>query len=112
VGYRRFKKSLTQTEKIQREKLTNILQSVAGTELGEQYSIQGDMTWESFAQEVPVTSYTDCSPLIEKQRAGAKNCLIHSPCQRYQPTSGSTSQVKWIPYTDSFLKELDSAISP
>lgn len=112
LGYRRFKRSLKQTEKTQREKLKHILQAVEGTELGERYSIQGGMTWELFSQKVPVTSYADWSPLIEKQRAGSKKCLTHSPCQRYQPTSGSTSQVKWIPYTNAFLKELDSAVSP
>jgi len=112
LGYRRFKKSLKQTEKTQREKLKNILHDVAGTELGERYSIKGDMTWELFSQKIPVTNYADWSPLIEKQRAGSKNCLTHSSCQRYQPTSGSTSQVKWIPYTSAFLKELDSAVSP
>ncbi len=112
LGYKRFKKSLKQTEKTQRKTLKNITQAVAGTELGERYGIQGDMSWEAYAQKVPISSYADCSPLIEKQRAGAKNCLTHSSCQRYQPTSGSTSKVKWIPYTNAFLNELNSAVSP
>ncbi|HEY0709616.1 MAG TPA: GH3 auxin-responsive promoter family protein, partial [Polyangia bacterium] len=33
-------------------------------------------------------------------------------CDRYQPTSGSSAKIKWIPYTKGFLDELDRAVSP
>jgi hypothetical protein len=38
--------------------------------------------------------------------------MIDSPVARFQPTSGSTSAIKWIPYTKQFLAELDGAIAP
>ena len=31
---------------------------------------------------------------------------------KFEPTSGSSGHIKWIPYTKSFLKELDCAIGP
>jgi hypothetical protein len=62
-------------------------------------------------QRLPVTSWSDWRGRAEAchQTGGS---LVDSPVQRWQPTSGSTSAVKLVPYTRAFLGELDAAIGP
>src|SRR5690606_28432983 len=54
----------------------------------------------------------DYADAIERQRTSGGAILTNSPAERYQPTSGSSSKIKWVPYTAGFLAELDAAISP
>lgn len=111
-GCRRFQKAIRRPEVVQREQLKRILVTLEGTPTAEKYGLSADMPWEEFRTSVPVTDYADWSESIEKQRSGCVGVMSQSVCERYQPTSGTTSKVKWIPYTDEFLAELDAAISP
>ncbi len=62
-------------------------------------------------RQVPVSTYQDYAETITAQRERKQSLLIDSPVMRYQPTSGSTSGVKWVPYTKMFLDELDQVIT-
>ncbi len=100
-----FYKKRHDLEKTQRAKLSSIL---AKSKIKE---ISGINTWEDFAKHAPITQYADWSNKIN----AAKNDelgLIESKLIRYQPTSGSSEKIKFIPYTEDFLAELDSAICP
>jgi len=50
--------------------------------------------------------------MILRQKNSGGLILSGEKCTRYQPTSGSTSRVKWIPYTKKFLSEIDAVVSP
>src|SRR5690606_14622082 len=78
---------------------------------GQRLGIRADWTWETFASVLPISTYADYAGTIEQQRQAQQPQMIDSPVMRYQPTSGSTSAVKWIPYTKLFLEELDEVIS-
>ena len=67
----------------------------------------GGWRWEDFASTEPVTSYTHWRGLVSDQMHTGRQRLTQSPAVRYQPTSGSSSAIKWIPYTRQFLQELD-----
>lgn len=107
-GAHRFRQTQQDLESIQRQRLKVLLSKVPQMPAGNPASWQ----WEDFVRHVPVTHYADWKPLIEGQMADGNPRLIDSPVMRYQPTSGSSSAIKWIPYTGQFLKELDAAISP
>ena len=64
-----------------------------------------------FRQQFPVTGYADWASAISDWQARGR-ALTRSPLVRFQPTSGSTSTIKWLPYTRRFLQELDAAIGP
>lgn len=110
-GLQKFERNLNNLEAIQRERLSRWLAAASRAEEGQRHGIRPDWTWEEFAQRMPVTTYADYSEALNQQRATHQSVLIDSPVMRYQPTSGSTSAVKWIPYTKMFLAELDEVIS-
>lgn len=103
----RFREQRHALEKVQREKLALLLGRISPR------SGKGGSTlsWEAFREQFPVTRYSDWHEAIGRQRDGGGD-LTSSPLVRYQPTSGSSEQLKLIPYTRQFLDELDSAIAP
>ena len=70
------------------------------------------MSWEKFNEVFPVTKYNDWEEMILRQKKSGQLIVSGGECARYQPTSGSTSKVKWIPYSKRFLSELDAVVSP
>lgn len=109
AGDRRFRRNLDRLEHVQRGKLQALLRRAARAEGS---PVQPHWSWETFAREMPVTDYEYWRRDILAQRRDGRARLTESPVRRYQPTSGSSSAVKWIPYSADFLGELDAAISP
>lgn len=99
-------------ELTQRTVFKKILSSIEGSQSAHQQNIDKHTSLQEFQQRVPITDYHYWQALIQKQQEDNKPVLTKHECQRYQPTSGSTSKIKWIPYTQEFLNELDNAISP
>lgn len=102
---RRFKQQQDQLEKTQRQRLSSIL---ASSTLAQQHNVT---SYEAFREAFPVTRYQDWRHLIADARA-KKSALSSSKIVRFQPTSGSSEQIKFIPYNKAFLSELDQAIGP
>ena len=111
-GERRFAAGRAHLESVQRQKLALLLRKVAACEAGQRQGVAAHWQWETFAEQVPVSDYDHWRDPVDRAREYGGNALIQSPVVRYQPTSGSTSAIKWIPYTRHFLSELDNAISP
>lgn len=103
---RRFRSERDQLEQVQRRRLDHVLTQAC---LPEGWVVPTN--YEEFARQVPLTRYGDWRSGIESMRAG-QTVLTRSPIVRYQPTSGSSERIKFIPYTKAFLAELDSAIGP
>ena len=110
-GRRRFERHLNDLEGVQRARLARWLAAAARSPEGQRRGIRADWSWETFASELPVSNYADHAEVITRQRELQQPLLIDSPVMRYQPTSGSTSAVKWVPYTKLFLEEFDEVIS-
>ncbi|MFN3714379.1 MAG: GH3 auxin-responsive promoter family protein [Alcanivoracaceae bacterium] len=108
---RAFSRDSRHLEQVQRRQLGSLLRAVAATPLGQRKRIDPGWSFERYAGAMPLTGYDQWHDEIQSQRLGGAS-LIASPVQRYQPTSGSTSAIKWLPYTRRFLKELDQAIAP
>lgn len=68
------------------------------------------INYDDFIKRYPVTRYADWKSRIEDSRISNKNLLNNSKLVRFQPTSGSSEALKFIPYTQCFLDELDQAI--
>ena len=110
-GERSFRRQSQDLEGVQRRKLNGLMRAIAATPAAQRFNLQADTDWQRFAERVPVSSYSDWKNDIEALRRDG-TAMIDSPVTRFQPTSGSTSAIKWIPYTKRFLGELDSAIVP
>lgn len=111
-GYRVYKAGLADIRPHQERILASILKSVSGASSGRHYGLIGDESVDRFRSKVPVTEYSHWEKMIERQRQTGDMVLSASPCERYQPTSGSTSNIKWVPYTKQFLAQVDAFISP
>ncbi|PTQ90011.1 GH3 family domain-containing protein [Agitococcus lubricus] len=105
---KQFRQQHQHLEVVQRRKLQHILAQVAQAQARPRLSQQ---TWEQFSIHQPTTRYADWQSTIHQQRQG-QTLLTTSPLVRYQPTSGSSEKLKFIPYTKAFLQELDAAIAP
>ena len=92
--------------------LQTLFDNISGSENASKHGITSETTFLEYQQQVPVTDYEYWHASISKQQQGSDFVLTKHGCERYQPTSGSTSKIKWIPYTQPFLNELDNAISP
>ncbi len=99
-AFNRFERQADQLEMVQRKKLEQLLKQHAG------HSIN----YERFVKKYPLTRYANWKKQIEQSRCAGKNYLSAEKIVRFQPTSGSSDVLKFIPYTESFLKELDEAI--
>lgn len=110
-SYRNFIAARYDVESVQRERLAAILKKVSHGPLHHR-SIEQHWSWETFSRRLPVTRYGDWCDQILRQQASGHALLSSSAVVRYQPTSGSSTAIKWIPYSREFLNELDHAISP
>jgi hypothetical protein len=111
-GSKGFEKSLKNSEAIQRKKLAALINAAENTKTSVNLGLKKNMSYSEFSERVPVSNYKDWEDLVDTQKKTTKPILFQEHCERYQPTSGSSSKMKWIPYTPSFLNELDNAISP
>ncbi|MEG1020387.1 MAG: GH3 auxin-responsive promoter family protein, partial [Myroides sp.] len=58
---------------VQNELLLNLIQRAKYTEIGKKYDFSSVLTYEQFADRVPVAAYEDVEPLIERSRKGETN---------------------------------------
>ncbi len=103
---KRFIKSLPFLEKVQRQKLAEIIENLKGSHQW------GDLSptdsYEELVKKVPIRTYSHYRSLIEEQKKTGKP-ILSSEVLRYEPTSGSVDAHKWIPYTSAFLREINLA---
>lgn len=69
-----------------------------------------ELSYEELSRQVPITEYKDYTQDISSQRISGRHLLCQD-VKRFEPTSGSTEVRKWIPYSQSFLDELNTAAS-
>ncbi|HEY9678494.1 MAG TPA: GH3 auxin-responsive promoter family protein [Drouetiella sp.] len=100
----RFIKSLSSPKDAQTKVFQKLVKSIARTEFGEAHKITGREDYEQFVQKIPVRTYREAEPWIQKQIA-RRNDRIISPDRivHVETTSGSTSARKRIPYTNSLI---------
>lgn len=109
---RAFDRALADVRATQERRLKQILRAIAGTAQARRLDLVPGLSPAQFRERVPEVQYGDVEAAVERQRAGAAAELTAARCRRYQPTSGSSAKIKWIPYTAAFLAELDAAVSP
>ncbi len=91
---------------VQREELNNLLQTAKNTEVGKQYNF-GDMRhYEDFANRVPVRTYEEIAPMIERSRKGEQNIFWPTPIKWFAKSSGTTNaKSKFIPISNESLED-------
>ncbi len=90
---------------VQNELLLNLVQRAKYTEIGKKYDFSSVLTYEQFAQRVPVAAYEDVEPLIERSRKGETNIYWPEPIKYFAKSSGTTNaKSKFIPVSTDALE--------
>lgn len=76
-----------------------IVSTMRSTAYGRALGLRGDESYAAFARAVPIVSYDDLAPWIERQRATEQPQIVAGRVAFYEPTSGSSGPRKLIPYT-------------
>jgi hypothetical protein len=107
----RFRRDSGNLESTQRKLLRDFLARNADTAFGRQHSFQDIRGFEDYAERVPVRSYDEFVPWINRIAAGEEQVLSADPVRLFEPTSGSSGPAKLIPYTASLQREIRRAVA-
>lgn len=95
---------------MENRKLEKIISNNRHTAYGTRYSFCDIKNVADFQNKVPLTTYEDYAPYIEKIKNGEQRMLTAETVLLLEPSSGSTSAKKLIPYTKGLKNEFSSAI--
>ena len=91
---------------VQAELLKNLLISGKDTEFGKKYGFGRIKNYEKFRQQVPIHSYKDIYPYIERLMRGEQYILWPSEVKWFAKSSGTTNaRSKFIPVTTEALED-------
>jgi hypothetical protein len=86
--------------------LFSILEKAKETEFGRKYSFSEIKSIEDFQKEVPISSYEDLVPYIERMKKGERDILWPGLVKKFSKSSGTTNdRSKYIPISRESLKE-------
>ncbi|WP_322095639.1 GH3 family domain-containing protein [Paraburkholderia bannensis] len=94
----------------QTERLMTLIEANRDSVFGRRHGFSSIRTPEQYRERVPVQSAADFLPWLERASNDAQSVLTSQPPQFFERTSGSTARQKLIPYTPSFLRELQTAM--
>lgn len=87
------------------ELLLTLLRDNRDTEYGKKYRFSEIKSYEDFKKNVPLSTYDDYAPYIERMvNKGEKDLITAYPVVQYAETSGSVGVPKKIPVSDRSMK--------
>lgn len=90
---------------VQEELLMNLLRAAEYTVVGKNYDFNSIKSYQTFVDRVPVSTYEDLQPLIERTRLGEQNVFWNSPIKWFAKSSGTTdAKSKFIPVSAEALE--------
>ena len=90
---------------VQEELLFNLIKSSENTQLGKKYDFSSMKSYTTFSERIPVSTYEELEPLIEKTRQGEQNVFWHSNIKWFAKSSGTTNaKSKFIPVSSEALE--------
>lgn len=103
----RYLKETSSCRQIQRKQLLERLDQNRESQFGRQYGLTSMRTVEDFRRSMPVTTYEDYRPYVEKVKAGDTDAMFGPQTEvlMFSMTSGTTSQSKYVPITNHFFRE-------
>lgn len=91
---------------VQEKMLRRILEKAAGTEWGRNYDYRSIRSVRDYQSRVPLQSYEDLMPWVERIRNGEENLLWPGEIKWFARSSGTTSaRSKFIPISRESLEE-------
>lgn len=92
---------------IQAKVLKRLVSDAAQTEWGKKYDYSTIKSYEDFKNRVPVQTYEDIKPYVERLRQGEKNLIWPSEIRWFAKSSGTTNdKSKFIPVSKEGLQDI------
>src|SRR5688572_9028586 len=110
--YSRFMAALNDPRAAQERILFRYLLDNADTAFGRRHGFTLIRSVADYQARVPLSTYDDFAPYVDRIRAGEAGVLTREPVRRLVPSSGSTRAEKLIPYTDTLAREFRRGIGP
>lgn len=104
LPYRHFLRTLKSPPLEQARLLQWLMVSASRSEYGRHFGLRSTDPPEAFYDKIPIASYDDYRPWVERAVFQAASRVL-SPHRivRVEATSGTSSGVKWIPYTSPMM---------
>jgi hypothetical protein len=91
---------------VQREVLQELVTAAQHTALGKKYKFSNLFTLKEFKKNVPIHSYEDIKPYVERMMEGEENILWNTPINWFAKSSGTTAdKSKFIPISEESLQD-------
>ena len=104
--YHQIELFLKYPEEVQEEVLMQLLAIAKDTEIGRNYEFGSILSYETFANRVPITSYEEIEPDIERTRRGEQNIFWPTSIKWFAKSSGTTNaKSKFIPVSTEALED-------
>ncbi|MEG1838872.1 MAG: GH3 auxin-responsive promoter family protein [Bacteroidaceae bacterium] len=97
----------TEADLIQERVFKHLISKASNTEWGKKYNYDSIKSYEDFKRRVPIQTYDDIKPYVERMREGEQNILWSSPIQWFAKSSGTTNdKSKFLPVSKESLKDI------
>jgi hypothetical protein len=91
---------------VQEELLMNLIRASENTIVGKKYDYDSINSYATFAERIPVSTYEELQPLIERTRKGEQNVFWETPIKWFAKSSGTTNaKSKFIPVSPEALED-------
>lgn len=107
-----FRRSLHDVEDAQSQILTEIISANHDSAYGCEHHFAKIQHANDFRDLVPISDYEAVEPWIDQICKGRNGILTTEPVRLLEPTSGSVSGRRLIPYTDSLKRQFQNGINP
>lgn len=97
---------MRQPDVVQYQLFEQLINASKNTEIGKKYDFASIHSYEEFAQRVPIFSYEEFAPYIERARKGENNIFWPEPIKWFAKSSGTTNaKSKFIPVSKHALED-------
>lgn len=103
--FSQIERFMEQPHEVQSELLQNLLLTARHTELGTQYDFKSIAQYDEFRQRIPIHTYEQFFPYIERTMRGEQNLIWPSEIKWFSKSSGTTNaRSKFIPVSPEALE--------
>jgi hypothetical protein len=107
----RLEAAARRCRKAQDEVLKRIVRRARGTAFGRDLKFGEIASYEDFIARVPIMTYAEHEPYIERQMRGERDAIVPGKPQYYATTSGTTGKPKYIPVTAEAARQSHRNVS-
>ena len=104
--YHQIELFLKYPEEVQEEVLLQLLEFAEDTEVGRKYEFDSIESYNTFKERLPIVSYEEIEPIIERTRKGEQNLFWPTKVKLFAKSSGTTNaKSKFIPVSSEALED-------